>query len=201
VLGLWSYASAFTLPNVERRARAVVATRRHAEIGHPHREAPPGAKRRPAFPERALLGRESRDGLVRAMRRNPSGGCRGGTIKASAYARVKASGLATGPEPAERQDGLAPARLDTPDSGGGWWPGCGVSPRRSRRGVSTWSTATDGQQQCPPRATALRGRQTRRIRRAHPPGFYARYVAAVVATPRLHRVSVRGRTGSTPSLT
>lgn len=54
MLGLWSYASASTLLDVERRARAVVATRRHTEIGHPHREAALGAKRRPAFPERLL---------------------------------------------------------------------------------------------------------------------------------------------------
>jgi len=201
VLGLWSYASASTLPNVERRARAVVATRRHTEIGHPHREAPPGAKRRPAFPEQALLGRESRDGPVRAAKRNPSGGCRGGTTKANADAQAKASDLATGPELAERQ--RWPRSSSTRNTGQRrrWWPGCGVSPRRSRRGVPTWPTATDGLRQCPPRATALRSRQTRRSRRAHLPGFYARYVAAVVATPRLHRVSVRERTGSIPSLT
>jgi hypothetical protein len=65
MLGLRSFVSASS--DAARRARADVATRRHREIGHPHREARLDAKRRPEPSKRNL--REARS----AGRTRPNG--------------------------------------------------------------------------------------------------------------------------------
>jgi hypothetical protein len=99
MLGLRSFVSASS--DAARRARVDVATRRHREIGHPHREARLDAKRRPEPSRRKLQRREAPDGLVRTAGRTSRGARTGDSTRPSRLRRAWASALATGSGPAK----------------------------------------------------------------------------------------------------